>query len=66
MRWALVNKINNIVENIIIWDGLNELFSNTNWNVILLTEDENTVGSGWTYDENNNPRFIEPDVLETP
>ncbi len=62
MRWALIDA-NNIVENIIIWDGVGDLFHNTT-NVNLLENERCEIG--WTYDVNSDPRFIEPDVLEIP
>ena len=62
MRWAIVNS-NNIVENIVIWDGNGDLFSTTQ-NVQL--QENEPCSIGWTYDVNGDPRFIEPDVLETP
>jgi hypothetical protein len=62
MRWALVNT-NNIVDNVVIWDGGGDLFQGTT--NIHLGDDEHCA-PGWTYDANNNPRFIAPDVLETP
>ena len=62
MRWALVN-LNNIVENVVVWDGTGDLFQGTT--NIHLGDDEH-CGPGWTYDPNNNPRFVEPEILETP
>lgn len=57
MRWVLVNKLSNTVENIIIWDGVGDLFLNTNYIPIQLTEDENTVQVGWLYNETDSIRF---------
>jgi len=62
MRWALVNS-NNTVDNVVIWDGTGDLFQGTT--NIQLSEDELCV-AGWSYDPNNNPRFVEPEILETP
>jgi len=59
MKWALVNNQTNIVENIVIWDGNGELFPHTT-NVHL--NDNERCGISWTYDVNNDPRFIEPEV----
>jgi hypothetical protein len=63
MRWALVNKETNLVENVVIWDGLNDLFQNTT-NVQLQENERCSIG--WTYDVNGDPRFIEPVVEEIP
>ena len=62
MRWALVNT-NNIVDNVVIWDGGGDLFQGTT-NVHLA--DNEACAPGWTYDPNSDPRFSAPDVLETP
>jgi hypothetical protein len=62
MRWALVNT-NNIVDNVVIWDGGGDLFQGTT-NVHLA--DNEACAPGWTYDPNSDPRFVEPEVLEIP
>ena len=62
MRWALID-LNNVVENVVIWDGTGDLFQGTT-NIHL--NDDERCAPGWTYDPNNSPRFVEPDVLETP
>jgi hypothetical protein len=62
MRWALVDS-NNIVENIVIWDGSGSLFQGVT--CVNLQENEH-CSIGWTYDVNGSPRFIEPEVQEIP
>lgn len=60
MRWALVNS-DNIVENVVIWDGVNDLFHNTT--NINLNENERCE-IGFLYDPNGDPRFNEPPIEE--
>lgn len=55
MRWALVNQ-NNIVSNIIIWDGQAPLMRPEGITFVQINEDEN-CGMNFIYDENSNPRF---------
>ena len=56
MRWALVNS-ENIVENVVIWDGTGEMFQNTT-NVEL--QENEVCSSGWIYSKNSSPRFSAP------
>lgn len=58
MRWAIINLQTNIVENIIIWDGLTQIFPTDSSSLIQLEENER-CSSGDLYQENNTPRFIE-------
>lgn len=62
MRWAMIDS-NNIVNNIIIWDGQGELF---NGRLVIQLEENEPCSIGWAYDKNSSPRFIEQDVPETP
>ena len=59
MRWALVNIETNIVEYIIIWDGVGNQYENRSWIPIQLNENEIRTSCGWVYDSNSDPRFIE-------
>jgi hypothetical protein len=54
MRWALIN-LNNLVENIVIWDGTGEIFSGIT--IVQINEGE-SCNIGDSYDLNGNPRFI--------
>lgn len=62
MRWALVNT-DNIVENVVIWDGTGDLFQGT---TCINLSDNEICAPGWVYDINGDPKFSAPDVLETP
>jgi hypothetical protein len=64
MRWALVNTETNIVEYVIIWDGVGNLYENRPWLPVQLNENEMNTSSGWFYDPNNNPRFSEFLIIE--
>jgi hypothetical protein len=61
MRWALVNTETSIVENIVVWDGSGNLFSD--YQCVALQENESCI-IGQLYTENDLPRFsgtiIEP------
>jgi hypothetical protein len=57
MRWAIVNLDTNIVENVIIWDGIGDLPFPVD-TIIQLVEDER-CGPGFAYNANNTPRFTE-------
>ena len=50
---------NNIVENVIIWDGLGDLFSGK---TIVQLEDGEWCSIGALYEANGTPRFIEQEV----
>lgn len=58
MRWAMIDA-NNIVENVIIWDGLGDLFSGK---TIVQLEDGEWCSIGALYEANGTPRFIEQEV----
>jgi hypothetical protein len=66
MRWALVNIETNIVEHIIIWDGVGNQYENRSWIPVQLNENEPDISNGWIYDANSDPRFTPPDILEIP
>ena len=55
MRWAMINA-NNIVDNVIIWDGQGDIFVGKN--IVQIDENE-WCSIGCSYDANSNPRFIE-------
>lgn len=58
MRWAIINLENNIVENVIIWDGNGQIYPFDTLQLIQLEENERCeIGS--LYDPNSSPRFIE-------
>lgn len=57
-RWALINA-NNLVENIVIWDGQGEIFSGR---TIVQIEEGESCNIGALYEENGTPRFIEQEV----
>ena len=60
MRWAMVNTQTNNVLNIIIWDGSSgEFATQPDISLILLEEDE-SCGIGYSYDEHSIPRFTAP------
>jgi hypothetical protein len=56
MRWAMINE-NNIVDNIIVWDGQGELFSGK---TIVQLQDEEWCNIGALYEATGTPRFTEP------
>lgn len=66
MRWALVNMETNIVDFVIIWDGIGDQYQGRPWLPIQLNENELNTSTGWIYDPNVNPRFTAPDIVETP
>ena len=55
MRWALIDA-NNLVENIVIWDGQGDIFTGKN---IVQLQDGEWCSIGALYDANTNPKFIE-------
>lgn len=57
MRYAVVNKNNNKVENVIIWNGINNLFNPDTYVLIQLNENEECAYD-YVYDETENPRFF--------
>lgn len=63
MRWAMINNQTNNVINVIIWDGSSgELATQQDFSLILIEEDE-TCGIGYSYDENSIPRFTAPPYI---
>jgi len=54
-RWALINA-DNLVENIVVWDGQGEIFAGRT--VVQLSDGE-WCNIGASYDANGNPKFIE-------
>lgn len=50
---------NNIVENVIIWDGLGDLFSGK---IVVQLQDGEWCSVGALYNSNGTPRFIEQEV----
>lgn len=64
MRWALVNMETNIVEYVIIWDGIGNLYEGRPWIPIQLNENELNTSAGWVYDPNTDPRFSAPEITE--
>ncbi len=58
MRWALIN-VNNLVENVVIWDGQGEIFVGK---TIVQLEDGEWCSIGALYEANGTPRFIEQEV----
>lgn len=61
MRWAIINLENNIVENVIIWDGNGQIYPFDAAQLIQLQEDERCE-MGSLYDPNASPRFVEQQV----
>lgn len=61
MRWAIINLETNIVENVIIWDGVAPLYTTDMSSLIQLQENERCV-AGDLYDLNSTPRFIEQQI----
>jgi len=55
MRWALIN-VNNLVENVVIWDGQGDCFAGK---TIVQLQDGEWCSIGASYDVNGNPKFIE-------
>lgn len=64
MRWALVNMETNIVEYVIIWDGIGNQYQGRPWHTIQLNENEQNTSVGWVYDPNTDPRFSAPEITE--
>jgi len=63
MRWALID-LNNLVENIIIWDGQGELFEGK---TIVQLEEGEWCNLGALYDPNSNEaRFTAVEEPEDP
>jgi hypothetical protein len=58
MRWALIN-VNNLVENVVIWDGQGEIFAGK---TIVQLQDGEWCSIGALYNSNGTPRFIEQEV----
>lgn len=58
MRWALIN-VNNLVENVVIWDGQGEIFAGK---TIVQLQDGEWCSIGALYEVNGTPRFIEQEV----
>lgn len=56
MRWAIINTDTNTVENIIIWDGLGQLYPYQTNQLVSLTEDE-WCEAGASYNHTSTPRF---------
>jgi len=55
MRWALIDS-NNFVENIVIWDGLGDLFVDK---TIVQLEDNEWCDIGASYEATGTPRFTQ-------
>lgn len=63
MRWAMINS-ENIVENIIIWDGQGDLFAGK---TVVQLQDGEWCDMRATYTETGNPRFTpNPNPPEDP
>ena len=61
MKWAIVEQ-NNIVSNVVVWDGSSSWTPPKNTTMIELQEMENCrIGS--TYSAGQNPRFINPPLV---
>lgn len=58
MRWAVINLENNIVENVIIWDGQSFLPIYDAKQLIQLQENENCQ-IGLSYRADATPRFFD-------
>ena len=58
--WTLIK--NNVVENVVLWDGISEWSPPDGYTLIDITDMENGPGPGWTYE---NDAFIAP-VVEEP
>jgi hypothetical protein len=56
MRWALID-LNNLVENIVIWDGLGEVFAGK---TIVQLEEGEWCNVGALYEATGTARFTEP------
>jgi hypothetical protein len=54
MRWAMITS-ENIVENIIIWDGQGDLFAGK---TVVQLQDGEWCSIGAAYTEGGTPRFI--------
>ena len=55
MKWALID-VNNLVENIVIWDGMGDIFVGKN---IVQIQDGEWCSIGALYEANSSIRFIE-------
>ena len=58
MKWAFVDS-ENIVVNVIVWDGAANIYTPPNVTLIQILEDE-ICSSGYSYDANGSPRFTAP------
>ncbi len=63
-NWAVVNDTNNIVENIILWDGESTWSGPEGYTCIDLT-DHPGVGADWTYDSETQA-FTPPSEVPEP
>lgn len=57
MKYALVNNNTNIVDNIIIWDGMCQIINLELHTPVLLNQNEDCA-IGYVYDSNLQPRFF--------
>jgi hypothetical protein len=62
MRYALINRITNKVDNIIIWDGTASVLNMEIYIPLLLNEGEE-CSIGYSYDENFEPRLFSNDFF---
>ena len=62
MKYALVEKNTNSVNNIIIWDGVGGIINLELYTLILLNENEDCA-VGYVYDPNLLPRFFAVDFF---
>jgi len=64
MKWAIINFNTNLVENVIIWDGITSLAPYNTSEFIQLEENE-LCGIGWLYNSEQSPRFTFIETEET-
>lgn len=57
MRWAIVNPTTLVVDNVVIWGGDGDVFSNM---LTIQLDPNERCAPGWTYDAAATPRFVEP------
>jgi len=63
MRYAVVDKNTNKVQNVIIWDGNNSLFNLELYLLVQLNENEECAYD-YVYDEEESPRFFAQDFYD--
>lgn len=56
MKWAVINTHTNLVENVIVWDGISQIFSSAEEYLVQLHDGESCEMND-KYDSQLQPRF---------